>query len=124
MADGGLSCPLCLVANDPADMLGVVVAHAVPTPDALIGLCKRCVLAIVKTAMATELISPAEIFGADFQEANQSALQAIESWPQKIDEAPELAFRPADPDEEPPDDMPDSERALLYPRTPEGDKEK
>ena len=63
MADGGLSCPLCLVANDPADMLGVVIAHAVPVPDALIGLCKRCVLAIVKTAMATELISPAEVFG-------------------------------------------------------------
>jgi hypothetical protein len=54
---------LCLVANDPADMLGVVIAHAVPVPDALIGLCKRCVLAIVKTAMATELISPAEVFG-------------------------------------------------------------
>jgi hypothetical protein len=54
---------LCLVANDPADMLGVVIAHAVPVPDALIGLCKLCVLAIVKTAMATELISPAEVFG-------------------------------------------------------------
>lgn len=63
MADAGLSCPLCLVANDPADMLGVVIAHAVPVPDALIGLCKRCVVAIVKTAMATELISPAEVFG-------------------------------------------------------------
>lgn len=63
MVDGGLSCPLCLVANDPADMLGVVIEHAVPVPDALIGLCKRCVLAIVKTAMATELISPAEVFG-------------------------------------------------------------
>jgi hypothetical protein len=54
---------LCLVANDPADMLGVVIAHAVPVPDALIGLCKRCVVAIVKTAMATELISPQEVFG-------------------------------------------------------------
>jgi hypothetical protein len=54
---------LCLVANDPADMLGVTIAHAVPVPDALIGLCKRCVLAIVKTAMATELISPQEVFG-------------------------------------------------------------
>jgi hypothetical protein len=54
---------LCLVANDPADMLGVVIAHAVPVPDALIGLCKRCVVAIVNTAMATELISPAEVFG-------------------------------------------------------------
>ena len=63
MVDGGLSCPLCLVANDPADMLGVVIAHAVPVPDALIGLCKRCVVAIVKTAMATELISPHEVFG-------------------------------------------------------------
>jgi hypothetical protein len=63
VADGGLSCPLCLVANDPADMLGVVIAHAVPVPDALIGLCKRCVLAIVKAAMATELISPLEVFG-------------------------------------------------------------
>jgi hypothetical protein len=63
VADGGLSCPLCLVANDPADMLGVVIAHAVPVPEALIGLCKRCVVAIVKTAMATELISPAEVFG-------------------------------------------------------------
>jgi hypothetical protein len=54
---------LCLVANDPADMLGVVIAHAVPVPDAPIGLCKRCVVAIVKTAMATELISPHEVFG-------------------------------------------------------------
>jgi hypothetical protein len=54
---------LCLVANDPADMLGVVVPHAVPVPDALIGLCKRCVLVIVKSAMAAEFITPEEVFG-------------------------------------------------------------
>jgi hypothetical protein len=60
--DFGLSCPLCLVANDPADMLGVVIEHAIPVPSALVALCKRCVLAIVKTAMATELISPEEVF--------------------------------------------------------------
>ena len=61
--DFGLSCPLCLVANDPADMLGVVIEHAVPVPEALIGLCRRCVLAIVKSAMAGEFIQPAEVFG-------------------------------------------------------------
>lgn len=63
MADGGLSCPLCLVANDPVDMLGVTIAHAVPVPDALIGLCRRCVLAIVKGAIGAEFISTQEVFG-------------------------------------------------------------
>jgi hypothetical protein len=54
---------LCLTANDADDMLGVVIEHAVPVPHALIGLCKRCVVAIVKCAMAAEFIQPEEIFG-------------------------------------------------------------
>ena len=63
MPDGGLSCPLCLTANDPADMLGVVISHSVPVADALIGLCRRCVLLIVKVAVRGEFITPEEVFG-------------------------------------------------------------
>ena len=77
MADGGLSCPLCLTANDPADMLGVAISHSVPVADALIGLCRRCVLAIVKSAMAAEFITPEEIFGD--RAAEVEAPQATQS---------------------------------------------
>ena len=63
MADGGLSCPLCLVANDPADMLGVVIAHSRPVQLEPLGLCRRCVLEIVKSAMTAEFIEPEEVFG-------------------------------------------------------------
>lgn len=62
MADSALSCPLCLTANDPADMLGVVIMHAIPAAKEPIGLCKRCVLVIVKFAMAAEFISVEEVF--------------------------------------------------------------
>jgi hypothetical protein len=63
VANGGLSCPLCLVANDPADMLGVVIAHSMPLQLEPMGLCRRCVLQIVKSAMTAEFIEPAEVFG-------------------------------------------------------------
>jgi len=54
---------LCLVANDPADMLGVVISHSMPVQLEPLGLCKRCVLEIVKSAMTAEFIQPEEVFG-------------------------------------------------------------
>ena len=56
------SCPLCLCVNDPLDMLPVAISHSTPPQTEPLHLCRRCVLEIVKCAMASELIDPQEVF--------------------------------------------------------------
>lgn len=56
------SCPLCLSVNDPVDMLDVVMEHSTPPQTAPLFLCRRCVIAIVKRAIGSDLIDPAEVF--------------------------------------------------------------
>src|SRR5258708_1162298 len=104
-------------------MLGVVISHAVPVPDALIGLCRRCVLLIVKVAVRGEFIEPGEVFG-DSPPSDPIEPAGCELCGMRFGHSETCPTgKPVDPIEEPPDDMPDSERALLYPRSPGGDKE-
>src|ERR1700720_3357166 len=57
-----MSCPLCLSVNDPVDMLAVTMAHSSPPQSAPLHLCRRCTIEIMKSAMASELIDPGEVF--------------------------------------------------------------
>ena len=56
------SCPLCLSVNDPVDMLAVTMPHSTPPQSAPLYLCRLCVLDIMKAAIGSELIDPAEVF--------------------------------------------------------------
>lgn len=56
------SCPLCLSVNDPVDMLPVVMEHSTPPQSAPLFLCRRCVLEVMKAAIGSEIIDPAEVF--------------------------------------------------------------
>ncbi|SRR5216684_1398576 len=60
-----MSCPLCLSVEDPGDMLPVTMAHSTPPQSRPLYLCRRCVLEIMKCAMASEIIDPREVFGDD-----------------------------------------------------------
>ena|SRR5882724_1703661 len=57
-----MSCPTCLSVNDPVDMLAVTMPHSTPPQTAPMYLCRRCVLEIMKAAIGSELIDPAEVF--------------------------------------------------------------
>lgn len=57
-----MSCPTCLSVNDPVDMLAVTMPHSTPPQSAPMYLCRLCVLAIMKAAIGSELIDPAEVF--------------------------------------------------------------
>lgn len=61
--DIGLSCPLCLNVDDPAGMLAIEIPHARFPQSVPTGLCRLCVLAIMKSAVASDLIDPREVFG-------------------------------------------------------------
>jgi len=68
-----VTCQVCLSVNDPADVLAVKVEHAtIPQPDP-IRLCRLCTLAIMKSAIASELIDPSEVFGAELPAASSNA---------------------------------------------------
>jgi hypothetical protein len=56
------SCPLCLSVNDPDDMLPVTMPHSTPPQSAPMYLCRRCVLEVIKSAIASDLIDPSEVF--------------------------------------------------------------
>ena len=60
--DIGLSCVLCLNVDDPAGMLPVEIPHARFPQPAPTMLCRKCTLAIMKSAVASDLIDPSEVF--------------------------------------------------------------
>ena len=68
----GLSYPLCLGVNDPADMLAVEIPHARFPQDDPARFCRLCVLAIMRSAVASELINAWEVFGDDAASDNPS----------------------------------------------------
>lgn len=62
--NSGQSCPLCLDVYDPADMLVVVIPHARIRQDPPAQFCRRCVVAFMQSAAASDLIDPSEVFGS------------------------------------------------------------
>lgn len=58
--DLGLSCPLCLDVNDPADMLPVKIGHKHPPSIVEIHLCADCFQAVIR-AVKEQLDTQGEV---------------------------------------------------------------
>ena len=62
--DLGLSCPLCLDVNDPADMLPVKIGHKHPPSLVEIHLCADCFQAVIR-AVKEQLDNQGEVSSDD-----------------------------------------------------------
>lgn len=103
----GIACLQCLVVNDPADMIDVVIDHhAVANPN-VFRICRRCAISVIKAAAKSDQIGLEEVFpGVDLGAGNSSradsASPAAEAAPALVSGA-----------------QPDSEGVGEYRREPE-----
>ncbi len=63
MADDDIrvSCPICLGAQDPADMVGALIERVFPAGIVTVELCRKCAYAIAGAVKATGEAAPEEV---------------------------------------------------------------
>ena len=103
----GIACLQCIVVNDPADMLDVVIDHHAVANPSVFRICRRCAIAVIRAAAKSELIGLEEVFpGVDLSAGNSR------------DSAP-IAPAPEAPPALVPEGQPDSEGPREHRREPE-----
>lgn len=56
-----LTCPICLGAQDPEDMVTATVERAFPPGPTKVQICRRCATAIAKAVKDTGDLPPSEV---------------------------------------------------------------
>ena len=51
----GLSCPLCLSADEQGSMVRVVITHHAVVPDSVVYICRRCTSALSRSYSTSEI---------------------------------------------------------------------
>ena len=85
--DIDLSCPLCLNVYDPDDMLAVEIPHARFPQSEPAKFCRSCVIVFMKSAAASDLVDPREVFGSAMgdDQTDTAAAGAIDADTQSDD---------------------------------------
>src|SRR5260370_444159 len=85
------SCPICLGAQDPADMVGVLIERVFPQGIVPVALCRKCAYAIAEAVNATGEAAPEEVKD-DTAKRDRGRARARES-PMRLCIPPSVAHR-------------------------------
>lgn len=71
--DIAVSCQVCLSVVDPVDIVPVDVLSPLGPATIRFRPCRLCVVSIIKAGIASDLIDPSEVFGADLEPRSHEA---------------------------------------------------
>lgn len=79
--DGGLSCPICLRADEPDSMVHVTLEHSAVAPGSRAAICQECVTAIMQAAVEKAekyagLQAAVDAAGADEEQHDQPSTES------------------------------------------------